>query len=92
MITIILLTKLFLIGWFITEFQPLQSLLDIIASKLYFLSNNQYYRTIIDSLFVVTGCLKCILFWLTLIVTLSPLHAILLSFIGYTYKQIIGKK
>ena len=71
--------------WLFTEFEPLQKLINNIFLK--FKPN-----TITESFWIVLGCFKCLSLWLTLIITLNPLNAILLSMLAQIHKQLITKK
>ena len=56
--TILLLIKLLLLSWFITSFEPIQMLLDLLPDKIYW-----------NILKLITSCLKCCAFWITFIYT-----------------------
>lgn len=54
----ILIIKILLLAWFISEFQPIQWLLQLIPYKLPKLI-----------LIAITGCFKCCSFWLGLLLS-----------------------
>ncbi len=75
----ILLTKLFLLSWLITRFEPIQMILELMPDKL------------IPNLFkLLLTCLKCVLLWLTLIYTGNIFLAAGMSFIGFWYDKFIA--
>jgi hypothetical protein len=73
---IILSLKLFILSWVITKFEPLEWIIDLLPDKL-------IYNTLAYGL----TCLKCLLFWTTLIYTQDIFHACLMAFIGFWYMK-----
>lgn len=92
---IYLLLKILLISWFITSYQPLQDTFSYLFDKWIRNLNKcnpiKYKRRLklIDYLYVGSGCMKCISFILTLIITMNIFYAIGLSMIAELYKKII---
>lgn len=82
----ILLLKIYLISWFISEFEPIQDLFDYLFGLL---PENVMSYKIMDYLYTSVGCIKCLCLWITLCMTGNIFYAIGLSYIG---KLINGKK
>ena len=76
-----ILIKIILLTWFITHFEPIQTLLDKIYK--YLPKGIQFTRS-------YAGCFKCVTFWITLLITFNIFYAIGLSMIAYTYDRIIS--
>lgn len=72
-----------IIGWFIVNFQPLQSLFNWIYSKL---PCKEWIHNTREHL----ECFKCVTFWTTLLVTQDIILAMFLSMIAYTYTRVIN--
>lgn len=73
------LFTIWIISWFITRFEPLQMILELLPNKL------------IYNLFkLLVTCLKCVSFWITLIMTEDIFLAALIAFISFWYDKIIG--
>ena len=87
--------KIYLLGWFITNFEPIQDLLNMLFKKLFKKLPCNLKRTyfyLIDSIFTTLGCQKCMSFWLGFIF-IDFYSGILLSFISMIQGFIInGKK
>lgn len=75
----LLLTKLFFISWFLTRFEPLHMVLELLPDKLIY--------NLIKLLFT---CIKCVLFWITLSITFDPFIASGMAFIGFWYDKFIA--
>jgi len=76
------LFNIYLISWFFTNFEPLQILINKLFLKL-------PVNMITESIWTVLGCFKCFSLWFTLIITLNPLNAILLSMIAQLHQKLI---
>lgn len=73
------LFTIWIISWFITHFEPLQMILELLPNKL------------LPNLFkLLITCLKCLTFWVTLIWTGNIYWASLIAFISFWYDKIIG--
>ncbi len=70
-----------LIGWFFSQFEPVQSFLDKVYK--YLPEKLQFSRSYL-------GCFKCLTFWITLGITFNIYTAILLSMIAYTYDRFMS--
>ena len=79
LITIELL-KIFMISWFVSRFEPIQMVLEVLPNKLAY-----------NLIRLLTSCLKCLAFWITLIYTGDLFLASLMAFIGFWYDKIIGR-
>lgn len=73
----ILATKVFLIAWFITHFEPLQERIE----RLYLIKR-------LELLVDVLTCFECLSFWSVLIITWNVYYAIFASLIAYLYDSI----
>lgn len=69
--------RAFLIGWFITSFEPLKNLLDKIKIP-------KWASMITHKL---TGCTKCAAFWTALILSHSLYIAIVAAIAGYLWDK-----
>lgn len=76
-----ILIKIILLTWFITHFEPIQTLLDSVYK--YLPKRIQFTRS-------YAGCFKCVTFWITLLLTFNIFYAIGLSIIAYTYDRIMS--
>jgi len=72
---------LYTIAWFITNFEPLQTKLDLIFAK----TSNKYLELIWD----VLGCQKCLSLWLILFITFNPLGAMIGAMIAQLHMKLI---
>lgn len=86
MITQTIIT-IFLISWFLTTFEPLHWILKLIDSKI----KNPIINTIWTILIIPFSCMKCMAFWLGLIMTGNIISAILVSLISYLFGIIVEK-
>jgi hypothetical protein len=76
---IVELVSIFLISFTMVKFEPLQWLIELVPNKF------------IKSLLVVFfTCIKCFVFWSTLIYTRNIVLACLMYFIVFWYDKIIG--
>jgi len=57
--------KIILVSWFISQFEPLQLILDRLFSFIYFKTSGDV-RTIADYIHTAFGCMKCLAFWIGL--------------------------
>lgn len=83
-----LLVKIYLIGWFLSKFEPLQDLIDYFWSKLplRFTMNR-----IIDYFYVGLGCQKCLTLWIGLSMV-EPFSALGLSFIAWIQEKLFESR
>ena len=73
------LIGIWLVSWFITRFEPLQMVLELLPNKLLF------------NLFkLLTTCLKCVSFWITLCYTQNIVLASGIAFVSFFYDKFIG--
>jgi hypothetical protein len=73
------LISIWLVSWFITRFEPLQMILELLPNKL------------IPNLFkLLITCLKCVSFWLTLVWTQNIVLASGIAFVSFFYDKFIG--
>lgn len=79
MIEIIMISKILLICWLITRFQPLQMILDILPDNL-----------ILNIFKLLLSCLMCLSTWTILIITGSLFLAAAGAFIAFWYDKLIG--
>lgn len=81
MITLTLLIKGLLLGWFLVDFQPLQELIRRMNNKI----SDKYF--IVMYLKGSLSCQKCLTFWITLGLTGNIFIAILAAFIVKVLKS-----
>jgi hypothetical protein len=74
-----LLIGIWLVSWFITRFEPLQMVLELMPNKLIY----NLFKLLIT-------CLKCVSFWLTLTYTQNIVLASGMAFISFFYDKFIG--
>lgn len=79
MMTTIMMFNIFILSWVITRFEPLQMVLEILPDKL-----------ITNTIKLLLSCLKCVSFWMALIVTHDIFLASTLCFISFWYDKFIG--
>jgi hypothetical protein len=77
--TIIILSKVWILSWFITRFEPLTMLLDELPNRLLY-----------NLLRLLLSCLKCVSFWATLLWTGNIFLASGIAFISFWYDKWIG--
>ena len=73
---------LYLICWLITNFDPLQRLINNIFLKL-------PQNILTESLWTILGCQKCLSLWLILIITLDPIAAITCSMLSQLQTKLV---
>ena len=73
------LVSIWLVSWFITRFEPLQMVLELLPNKLLF----NLFKLLIT-------CLKCVSFWITLSYTQNIVLASGMAFISFWYDKWIG--
>lgn len=74
-----LLIGIWLVSWFITRFEPLQMVLELLPNKLIY----NLFKLLIT-------CLKCVSFWITLVYTENIVLASGMAFISFFYDKFIG--
>jgi hypothetical protein len=79
MITILMI-KAFILAYFITRFQPIEMLLEILPDKLIF-----------NILKLAFSCSKCCVFYTSLVYTHNFYYSVLNSFIMIIFERTIGK-
>jgi len=80
-ITIILILKCFILGWFVNNFTPLQNLFTAILSY----NLKPVYKLTVQTMLQVVSCQKCATFWVTLIYTGNIFLASFMAFIALIY-------
>ena len=73
------LISIWLVSWFITRFEPLQMILELLPNKLLY----NLFKLLIT-------CLKCLTFWITLIWTQNIVLASTMAFISFWYDKFVG--
>ena len=73
------LRGIWLVSWFITRFEPLQMVLELLPNKLLF----NLFKLLIT-------CLKCVSFWITLVYTQNIVLASGIAFVSFFYDKFIG--
>ena len=73
------LIGIWLVSWFITRFEPLQMVLELLPNKLLF----NLFKLLIT-------CLRCLSFWITLSYTQNIILASGMAFISFWYDKFIG--
>jgi hypothetical protein len=84
-----LFLNLLLIAWFITQFEPLQDLIQGTLAKLADKFTSKVGEYIIGSIMVGAGCFKCVSFWLVLGVTFDFYFSVYAAIIGQVYQNLI---
>ena len=74
-----IMISIWLLSWFITRFEPLQMLLELLPNKLLW-----------NLIKLLISCLKCISFWITLGYTQNIIAASGIAFISFWYDKFIG--
>lgn len=77
--------KPFLIGWLISNFEPLQELNRFLIKKI----KNEKVKSILKYVNFI-HCGKCISFWTSLIIYQNIWIAILTAFIYFVYEKLIN--
>lgn len=78
-----MILEIFLICWFITEYEPIQDLLYTKFSQIE--TNSPWKKVVFDNLYILLSCKKCLGFTLTLLVTMNIFTAIIVSMLGQIY-------
>jgi hypothetical protein len=73
------LISIWLVSWFITRFEPLQMVLELLPNKLLF----NLFKLLIT-------CLRCLSFWITLCYTQNIVLASGIAFVSFFYDKFIG--
>lgn len=88
--TINIITKIFLVSWFITRFQPIQiyvgGILEGINEGLFKKKPKIY--TIFGLIIKPISCIKCCAFWLGIATTGNIFISILVSIIAHHYDKV----
>ena len=74
-----IMISIWLLSWFITRFEPLQMLLELLPNKLLW-----------NLIKLLISCLKCVSFWITLGYTQNIIAASGIAFISFWYDKFIG--
>lgn len=82
--------KIIAFSWFFTHFEPLQYFIDRLATFFVFKTSGTK-RHIVDLIHSALGCMKCISFWISLVVTGDFFTACLTSLIAYTIQLCLQK-
>jgi len=77
--TTILMISIFLISWVISRFEPIKMIEEMLPDKLVY-----------NLLRLMITCIKCLIFWITLIWTGNIILASAGAFIGFWYDKFIG--
>ena len=85
---IILSIKIILISWLITQLDPIQELFIKLFTWLNSCFKNKVTLYIIDVLFILSGCFKCMSFQMVLIGTGEIYLAIAAGIIGQMYSKL----
>lgn len=83
--------KIFLITWLFTHIDFIQHKIDDLFMWLDQKVNSKYRNIILDKLYILLGCHKCLGFWITLIVTFNIFSAILVAYVAYIMGLIENK-
>ena len=81
----ILYIQIYLVVWFITNFEPLNDLIDNMWNKLP--TKITDYK-LVDYLYIGIGCQKCLTLWITLLMTGNIFISLFLSMIADIHKKI----
>lgn len=84
----ILELKIYLLGWFIANFEPLQDVIDYLWGFIP-LKFSKY--KVVDYIYVLLGCHKCLTLWIGLLF-LEPFTALLLSFIAFIQEELLKNR
>lgn len=71
--------NIFILSWTITHFEPFHMVLELLPNKL-----------IPNLIKLLLTCLKCVTFWLSLILTHDIYVASTLCFVAFFYDKFIG--
>jgi hypothetical protein len=75
----ITMISIFLVSWVISRFEPFTMILEVLPDKLLY----NLFRLLLT-------CIKCLMFWITLIYTENIVLASGMAFIGFWYDKFIG--
>jgi len=83
----IIIIKIWMACWMFVNFDHIQQpLQDWFIKNIESMPNGGEKR-LLEALFEVLGCLKCLCFWSVLILTLNPFYAIGASIVGQAYSK-----
>jgi hypothetical protein len=85
---ILLTIKIWLVCWFITEFEPIQERFDKIFPWLEAGTKDKSALKLLDGLYIISGCFKCLSFWSVLAITCNPFLAIAASMAGQAFSKL----
>lgn len=90
---ILTLIHIYLLVYLFIEFEPIQNFIDNFFMNYFDTNeyNGSFKHFTLNSLWVLTGCMKCLMFWTTLIVTLNIYAAVVLMSIAKIQKYILSK-
>jgi hypothetical protein len=77
--------QIYLLVWFWCSFEPLTDLIDYLWHKL---PQNITKYKLVDYLYILLSCQKCLTFWTTIILTGNIFGAIFLSMIADIQKKL----
>lgn len=83
--------KIWMICWFIINFEPLSIPIQNFFINLINQTKNLFIKKSLETLFEVIGCLMCLSFWSVLILTLNPIYAIGAAMAGQMYSKLFMK-
>lgn len=87
----LLIFKLFLLGWFISEFSPIQDLFNLYIKPILQPNNEESWINLVKSyLQSSVSCHKCLSFWIALIVTQDVFTAIAASFLASVFQRLFN--
>jgi hypothetical protein len=81
--TILVIGKILLLAWFVTRFEPVQWIVDILFEGKQDLTSKLLYLAL--------TCSKCVAFWAGIILTQDIFLAIIASWLMVVYEKTIGK-
>lgn len=79
--------KIFLGCWFLLNFDPLKKPIENFFLKTLDRMPEGGRKRLLDGLFIITMCFKCLTFWTLLIFTLNPFLAIIGSMLAQAYQK-----
>ena len=81
----ILYLQIYLIVWFLTNFEPLTEMIDNLWNKL---PSKVTKLKVVDYLYIGIGCQKCLTLWVTLLITGNIFLAIFMAMLADIHKKI----
>jgi hypothetical protein len=81
--TILVIGKILLLAWFITRFEPVQWIVDILFEGKTDLTSKLLYLAL--------SCSKCLSFWAGIILAQDIFLAIIASWLMVVYEKTLGK-